>query len=152
MSLITKKLTRKETELLTDLLMGAAFADEHLENIEKETVEKILLEVTKEKSIPLWLSTYIESFKPGSFDITKNCKELGISGGEEAKMLISLLVRITDSDDIHDMDEGSYLIKVAKAVNAPKEVYEDLTVEMVVVDDLEIEEIKTPVKPPPIPK
>ncbi len=139
MTLASKKLSKRETELLADLLMGAAYADDRLENEEQKAVVKILREMTSAQMLPVWLMNHLSRFDPKSFNAESTARELGVSGGQEAKILLGLLVRVTEADDVHDMDEGSYLLKVAKAVNAPADVIDNLTVEVL---DEDIEEFE----------
>ncbi|MBU1238588.1 TerB family tellurite resistance protein [Myxococcota bacterium] len=142
MTLASKKLTRIESELLADLLMGAAYADNNLENSEQAIVLKIMQEMTSQRMLPASLMSHISAFNPKAFNLDKTLKAFGVKGGEEAKLLLGLLIRVTEADDVYDMDEGSYLMKVATAINAPKELTENLTMELLDEGDLEEIEIE----------
>jgi hypothetical protein len=53
--------------------------------------------------------------------------------------LLALVARVTESDDVHDLAESDFIVRVAKAIGATPGEYQGLTVELL------------PSTPPPLP-
>ena len=50
------------------------------------------------------------------------------------------VARVTESDDVHDLEESDFIVRVAKAIGASREEYAGLTITL-----------EESVKPPPLP-
>ena len=57
--------------LLADLLMDAAYADDHLEGEEKMAVKRLLREILDVQTLPMDLDFRIDEFDPKKFDRAK---------------------------------------------------------------------------------
>jgi uncharacterized tellurite resistance protein B-like protein len=147
-------------ELISDLLMGAAFADQSLGGNEYEAVKHALARAMGVDQVPPVLVARLEWFDPACFDLASTVAELGIEDDAEKRQLLELIASVNAADQVLDIDEDSYLRRVAEALGLPRELYDDL-----VIQDLSIESVrgaalalletgqrKPARKPPPLPK
>jgi len=135
-------------ELIADLLMGAALADQHLDGREYEAVKELLAQAMRQKTVPASLEGRLKRFEVAKFDAIDTVKKLGLKTDEEKRNLLELIAKVHDADDLWDFDEDAYLRKVAAALGVDEDVYVDLTVEV-----LSIETIGDAILgPPPLPK
>jgi tellurite resistance protein len=137
----------KRVDLVADLLMGAAHADQELSGKELDTVKKLLGKVIKRSRLPDWLEWRIEDFKAAHLDIAEAVGKLGLKSKDEKHKLLEMVVAVHESDDTWDLDEDAYLHDVAGALGLNQADYDDIT-----VAELEIESIAKLVVPPPLPK
>lgn len=136
------------SQALCDLLLGAAFADEHLDDREAERVQELLAYMLDGK-VPAELEARIDSFDPESFDLMKCIAVFKGDSADDRAHLLSLIAAVNDADEVSDLAEDEYLQKVAKALGLPMSALAGLTVKV------EVEEMKTRFKkattPPPLP-
>lgn len=137
-------------ELIADLLMGAAFADNRLDGREYAAVKKLLAEVIGAEELPAEMESRLKAFNPKTFDATGAAKSLMLKDDTEKRKLIELIAAITEADDVLDFDEDAYLKDVAEALEMPKEAYADLSIEILSVENLQ-EAGSTLLEPPPPP-
>ena len=138
-------------EATADLLMGAAFADSRLDGREYETVKKLLAEVMGVPEVPEEMEARLKGFNPKTFDPASTAKTLGLTDDAEKRKLIELVAAVNDADDELDLDEHEYLLRVAEALGLDKSAYDDLTVEVLSVENLQ-DGGKALLQPPPVPK
>jgi uncharacterized tellurite resistance protein B-like protein len=130
---------------VADILMGAAFADGRFEGDEAQTVAAALLEALGEEELPKDLVVRMDKFDDAGFEVEKACAALRIGGAADRKALLALVARITECDDVHDLGETDYIVRVAKAIGAEREEYEKLVIEV-------ISDAPARRTPPPVPK
>ena len=144
-------------ELIADLLMGAAFADDELEGAEYDAVKRALAQAMGVDDVPPVLAARLEWFQPDEFDLGAAVRELGLSAKADKRQLLELIVLVQEADDVIDLAEDAYLRRVAEAMGLAPDDYSDLAIE-----DLSIERGTEsilnppplpgdPVKPPPLP-
>ncbi len=122
--------------LVADILMAAASADGVAQDVEHGAVRAIVKELGGQAAT---LEARIKGFKAASFDLNKTAAALNLKTPAQRKELLQLVARVTESDDVHDLDESDYIVAVARAIGASKEEYAGLTISL--------EENK----PPPLP-
>ena len=136
------------SQALCDLLLGAAFADDHLDDREAERVQELLAYMLEGK-VPAELEARIDEFDPAGFDLAKTVAAFKGDSAEDRAHLLSLIAAVNDADDVTDLAEDEYLQKVAEALGLPMSALAGLTVKV------EVEEMKTRYKkatmPPPLP-
>ena len=137
--------TREES--ITDLLMGAAHADGHLDGREMQRVRELLRVATNTAVLDAGLKARMRAFKPGALEIGAVVGQLGLTSAEEKRQLLELIAAVHEADDTWDFSEDEYLRAVARAMDVPASAYADLTME-----DLHIEVIGASLLPPPLPK
>jgi uncharacterized tellurite resistance protein B-like protein len=138
-------------ELIADLLMGAAFADNRLDGREYAAVKKLLAEVIDAEELPEEMESRLKAFDPKTFDAGEAAKSLELKEDAEKRKLIELVAAVTEADDVLDFDEDAYLKTVAEALGMDKESYADLSIEILSVENLQEAGSKLLEPPPPPP-
>lgn len=134
-------------ELISDILMGAAFADDRLEGAEYDAVKRALAKAMGVDEVPPVLAARLEWFKPDEYDMEKTVAQLDLETASDKRQLLELIVSIQEADEVYDLDEDAYLRGVAEALGLPPEAYEDLAIQ-----DLEFEAGRDSIlMPPPLP-
>jgi uncharacterized tellurite resistance protein B-like protein len=134
---------------LSELLLGAAYADKELKDEEKQEVKRLLLELAGDLSPEV--DAAIASFEPEKFDVKSSASAFKTDSEEDRKKVLYLVAAVNEADDELDMAEDDYLRAVAEALDLPKSALEGLTVE---VETEELKEVfqkvrKGPPPPPP---
>lgn len=140
----TFEVNEEELTLVADVLMGAAHADGDYDGREAMQIRKILAELVGEENMPAQLGTHLKDFDIEAFDLDATVSQLHLSGPDDRRGLLALVARVTDADQVHDLQESDYIRAVAEAIGAEASEYEDLTVELVWLSGLG--------EPPPIPE
>lgn len=136
--------TQEELKQIAYLLLGASVADLEYHEKEIDTIMTLLTEQAGEEAIAETFVEHMKSFDPHGFDPVKACAAVDFTAAPRRKALLGMVVKVIDADEIRDLDEDSYLVKVAKAIGAGKEEYEDLILDVIEGEDES--------KPPPIPR
>jgi uncharacterized tellurite resistance protein B-like protein len=139
--------------VVTDLLLGAVYADDKLEGQEEVAVRKLLGELMAGKPLPADVDKRIKTFPAGSFDLDKTAKDFVKDPPIKKRKLLELVAAVRDADDEIDLQEDEYMQKLAKALGMKKEEYADLVLDYDVEDlKASFEEIRKVSAPPPPPK
>lgn len=123
------------TLTITDLLLGAAYADKRLEGQETETIRKLLTKLVG-GSLPAEVDARFKDFSPAAHDIAAAGAALAGLGGERRKVL-EMIAAVSESDEELDLAEDRYLRKVAEAMGLPDRDFRDLVVDFQEIDELE---------------
>ena len=133
--------------VLTDLLLGAVHADGTVEGSEEAAVRKLLGELHGGK-LPDAVDARIKGFDAKGFDLTAAARDFAADAPVKKRRLLELVAAVRDADDVIDLAEDDYMVRLATALGMQKSEYGDLT--------LEIEELREAFedvrKPPPLPK
>ena len=113
---------------LSELLLGAAYADKELKDQEKDEVRSLLEGLGGELSSEV--EQKIEQFDPSKFDVRQSATAFKGDSEEERKKLLYLVAAVNEADDEIDFDEDEYLRTLADALALPKSALEGLTVEI----------------------
>lgn len=134
---------------LSDLLLGAAYADDHFDDREKRRVRELLVELLDGAELPPSLTAWIDAFDPDSFDLRTSCAEFAEDPPVDKRKLLELICAVHEADEELDFAEDDYLRDVAAALEIEASELEDLTlvVEIATLSD----HIKTLRKTPPPP-
>jgi uncharacterized tellurite resistance protein B-like protein len=138
-------------EAIADLLMGAAYADNHLDGREYEIVKSLLAKSMNLEVIPEDMENRIKQFDPSKFDMAGTAESLRLEDDGQKLQLVEFIAAVTEADDVLDLDENEYLEKVAQFLELPRQSYSDMTMEVLSVENLQ-EVGRNLIKPPPIPK
>jgi len=135
---------------LCDLLLGAAHADQQLQDRERQEVRELLAELTG-AALTKELEHRIEAFDPARFDLAATAAEFRGDPEEDRRRLLSLVAAVHDADDELDLAEDDYLRALAGALDLPASALAGLTLE------IEVEELRGSLDqvrkgPPPPPK
>lgn len=125
MSEKTLELNEKQLTALTQLLLGAAWADNELHGLESAAIDRILKNLVNPGLVPEEITEYVRSFQPGDLDVTAAVAALGIDDAEERRAILGLVATVIDADFTYDFQEGDYLKEVATALGAPQDEFRD---------------------------
>lgn len=124
---------KQHIDTITDLLLGAAYADKRLAGSELNTIETLLSKVLGVDELPAAQQRRITSFNPARFDVAAAAGELKALSELDKHKLLDLIGSVNDSDDELDFDEDAYLRKVASALGLSDDEVDHLQIE--VLDD-----------------
>ncbi|MFO0604685.1 MAG: TerB family tellurite resistance protein [Polyangiales bacterium] len=133
---------------VADILLGAAYADGAKAGSEDARLRKLLGELLKTDTLPDALDARIRAFDPKGFDLAKAAAVFAGDPSDRKRKLLELVAAVGDADEVLDTQEDDYLVRVAKAIGAPKESYADLVLEVEELRDA----LQTVRQPPPLPK
>lgn len=137
--------------VLTDLLLGAVYADERLEGEEEEAVRSYLLEIIGGEELPIELEARIANFDPEAFDLEASASEFEADPATDRRTLLELVAAVFDADGEVDFAEDDYLRSLANAIGVEPEEYDDLVIEYDIEEARAAAEVLVSV-PPPVPK
>lgn len=121
---------------ITDLLLGAVYADGERGGDEVQTVRDLLKELLDAKELPEAIEKRIQVFAPGDFDLAETAAAFEETEPLKKRKLLELVAAVRDADDEHDVAEDEYIVDLAKALGMAKAEYSDLTL------DYEIEDLR----------
>lgn len=133
------KWTAEQLKHIADILMAAAHADGDVQKVEGSAVRDVVKGLAGGQ-IPRDLAARIDGFKLGAFELEKAAAALNLGAAADRKELLQLVARVTESDDVHDLEESDFIVRVARAIGASRDEYEGLTITL-----------EESVKPPPLP-
>jgi len=134
---------------LCDLLLGAAYADQHFKDREREEVREMLVDLSGAKLTPE-LEEQIAKFDPKAFDMLKTAGAFLSDSEEERRRLLFLVAAVNDADEEVDFAEDEYLRELASALFLPAEALKGMVIEMEVEEQREtFQQIRK--GPPPTP-
>jgi uncharacterized tellurite resistance protein B-like protein len=124
-------------DTITDLLLGAAYADKRLEGGELKSISAMLCKLLGVDTLPAAQSERIQGFNPAKFDVKAAAGRLKFESNENKRKVLELVASVSESDDEIDMAEDAYLRKVAAGLGMSDDDIKDLTVEVLEDDELE---------------
>lgn len=136
--------TLEELKQIAYLLLGASAADSEYHEKEIDTIMTLLTDQAGEEAIAETFVEHMKTFDPHELDLVKACATIDFTEARRRKALLGMMLKVIDADEIRDLDEDSYLVKVAKAIGAAKEEYQDLILDITESDDES--------EPPPVPR
>lgn len=124
------------------ILVGAAHADGQIQMEEESIILQLLAGLLGRDELPEELIKHLGQFDPETFDLEQTCGELSLDTAQRRRELLQLVAQVTEVDEILDLDESHYIRKVARAIGASPDEYQDLTVDATFGTD----------SPPPLPR
>lgn len=128
---------KEHINTITDLLLGAAYADKRLSGKEKESISAMLCKVLGTDELPSAQRDRMKSFNPAKFDPKEAGQSLSSLPTDKKRKVLELVATVNESDDVLDLDEDAYLRKVAAGLGMSDAEIEDLTIELLGDEDLE---------------
>jgi uncharacterized tellurite resistance protein B-like protein len=108
---------KKHVETITNLLLGAAYADKRLEGREVDSIRETLCKLLGTATLPPAQADQIAAFNPAKFDAAAAAASLRDElDDEHRRKLVALLGTVTEADDELDLDEQAYVHKVGTAL------------------------------------
>ena len=128
---------KAHVDTITDLLLGAAYADKQLQGGELDAIRSMLVKLLGVKNLPQAQADRITAFNPAKFDITAATAKLRSESAENKRKIIELVASVSDSDEELDMAEDAYLRKVATGLGLSDADIKDLTIEVLEDEDID---------------
>ncbi|NJK32260.1 MAG: hypothetical protein HC927_07540 [Deltaproteobacteria bacterium] len=123
-------------ETITDLLLGAAYADKRLEGREKDKIRALLAKLVGSDALPESIDARFKDFSPAAFDPVAAGQRLAGLGNDRRRVL-EMIAAVTDADEELDLAEDRYLRTVAEAMGLADKQFRDLVVDFTEIDELE---------------
>lgn len=114
---------------ITQLFLGALYADRRCVDAEKNAVRRLLRELIVRPELPPEIEQLIEDFDPARFDLGAVARDFAIDPPMNRRRLLELVAQLCLADGELDLDEDEYLHKLAKALGMPPSEYEDLVLD-----------------------
>lgn len=121
---------------ITDLLLGAAYADKRLEGRETEQIRGLLAKLSGNKRLPDTIEARFKDFSPAALDVEAAGKKLAHLGDDRRRVL-EMIAAVSESDDEIDLAEDRYLRRAAEAMGMADKQFNDLVVDFAEIDELE---------------
>ena len=128
---------KEHIDTITDLMLGAAYADKRLEGRELDAIRSMVVKLLGSKALPGAQEDRIRAFNPARFDAKAAAARLSKLDHEGKHKILELVATVTDSDEELDLAEDAYLRKVAEGLGLPAEDLEGMTIEILEEDELE---------------
>jgi uncharacterized tellurite resistance protein B-like protein len=138
------------TLAICDLLLGAAHADEHFHDEERETVRELLTDLHGGETLPAEVEARIQAFTPAGFDVAAAATAFRGDPVDERRKLLHLVSAIHDADEELDLAEDDYLRALSGALDLPASELSGLALEFE-VEELRDSFTRLRSTPPPIP-
>lgn len=121
---------KQHIETITDLLLGAAYADKRLEGRELDAIRSMLCKMLGATTLPLAQEDQIKAYNPAKHDARQDATSLAALPNERKRKIIELVASVTESDDEIDFAEDAYVRKVAEGLGLSAEEIAELTIEV----------------------
>lgn len=128
---------KEHIDTITDLLLGAAYADKRLEAKERDAITAMLTKLLGVSDLPDAQRDRIKAFNPAKLDVKEAGSKLALLSGDEKRKVLDLVASVTESDDEIDLAEDAYLRKVAEGLGIPDSEIDSLAIEIIEDDDLD---------------
>ena len=119
---------KEHIDTITDLLLGAAYADKRLETKERDAITAMLTKLLGVSDLPDAQRDRIKAFNPAKLDVKEAGSKLALLSGDEKRKVLDLVASVTESDDEIALAEDKYLRKVAEGLGIPESEIESLTI------------------------
>jgi uncharacterized tellurite resistance protein B-like protein len=138
------------TLAICDLLLGAAHADSHFHDQERDSVRDLLADLHGGGELPAEVEKRIAGFDASAFDLARSAALFRGDSADEKRRLLHLVAAIHDADEELDLAEDDYLRALGTALELPAEDLKGLALEFE-VQELRDSFTRLRSTPPPIP-
>lgn len=137
--------------VITDLFLGALWADDEFTEDEQRAVRNLLAELllVKPDELPTGVEDRLRNFDPLKFDVESAARDFAADPPMAKRRLLELVGRMVDADGVLDMKEDEYLRRLANALAMDYGEYSDLVLDYEVSElRASFEQLRVP--PPPM--
>ena len=120
---------RHRISLLTDLFLGAAFADGHFVDRERDYIRSLLKDLLVTKELPPGLEERIAQFDPATFDLARAAADYHAEPPMSRRRLVELIAYVSLADGAMVGAEDEFIRKLGAALELPEADYRDLTLD-----------------------
>lgn len=120
---------RHRIGLLSDLFLGAAFADGHFVDGERDYIRKLLKDLLVLDVLPDGLEARIAAFDPAAFDLEHAAADFHADPPMSRRRLLELIAYVTLADGGMVDAEDQFIRRLGAALGLNEEEYRDLTLD-----------------------
>lgn len=125
---------RDRIEVITDLFLGAAYADARFSAEEKRAVCRVLCDLLLTTELPAAVSERIERFDPARFNLLAAAQDFVSDPPMNKRRLLELVAQLCVADGELDFDEDEYLHSLAHALGMEPAEYQDIVLDYEISD------------------
>lgn len=114
--------------LLTDLLLGAVYADGEFCEREQRMLRDVLRRLLHVEELPEELERHIESFDPHTFDARAAAARFAASTNMGRRELLEVIDEVCNADGRLELDENAYMLTLAVALAMNPDEYRGIVV------------------------
>jgi uncharacterized tellurite resistance protein B-like protein len=126
---MTVHAVRHRIGLLTDLFLGAAFADGHFVDRERDYIRSLLKDLLVVDPLPAGLEQHIAEFDPGHFDLSRAAADFHAEPPMSRRRLLELIAYVTLADGALVDAEDAFIRRLGAALDLAEVDYRDLTLD-----------------------
>jgi uncharacterized tellurite resistance protein B-like protein len=117
--------------VLTDLFLGALWADDEFTEDEQRAVRRLLGELllVKPDELPAQVENRIRDFDPLKFDLESAAADFAADPPMAKRRLLELVGKMVDADGVVDIEEDEYLRRLAAGLGMEYGEYSDLVLD-----------------------
>lgn len=128
---------KEHVESITNLLLGAAYADKRLEGEEVAAIERLLCKLVGTETLPEAQQAQMKSFSPAAFDVSATASSLSDLEEADKRKVLEMVCAVHDADDELDFAEDAYLKKVAGGMGLDADAIDELSLDVSEVDEMD---------------
>jgi uncharacterized tellurite resistance protein B-like protein len=125
---------KAHVETITNLLLGAAYADKRLQGDEVAQIRSLLSKLLGTEQLPQAQADQIARFSPARFNVESATAALNGLPADERRRVLEMVAAVHESDEEIDLAEDAYLRRVARGLGFSDAEIGDLAIE---VEELE---------------
>ena len=134
---LTVSAMKQHVQTITNLLLGAAYADKHLEGEETATIERLLCKLVGKDELPIAQSSQMKSFSPAAFDVSAAAQSLAGLDESDKRKVLEMVCAVHDADEELDLAEDAYLRKVATGLGFADDAIGGLALDVSELDGMD---------------
>ena len=127
---------RDRIGVITDLLLGAVYADGRAPPAEREAVRALLCDLLLTTDLPPEVEVRLVTFDPEYFDLEAVADDFAADPPMNRRRLLELVGKMCMADGVLDLSEVAYVQRLATALGMEREEYRDL------VKQCEVQELR----------
>ncbi len=120
---------RDRIDVITDLLLGAVYADGQFLASEQKAVRRMLCDLTVRPNLEPEVEARIAAFDPSAFDITALAQDFIADPPMNKRRLLELVAQLCLADGEMDLAEDDYLHMLATALGMRPTEYQDIVLD-----------------------
>lgn len=120
---------RDRIGVITDLLLGAVYADGHFAASEQKAVRRMLSDLTVKPMLDPEVEARILCFDPASFDVMAAAQDFAADPPMNKRRLLELVAQLCLADGEFDLSEDDYLHALARGLGMRPTEYQDIVLD-----------------------
>ncbi len=120
---------RDRIDVITDLLLGAVYADGKFLTTERAAVRRMVCDLTVRPVLDPALEERIARFDPKTFDVAAAARDFAADPPMHKRRLLELVAQLCLADGELDLSEDDYLHALARGLGLRPTEYQDLVLD-----------------------